>query len=71
MSDYDSVRKSIELKFEEVILEIMSTTNPDGFKLLIDEKPLIAEFNKLIESAERCFLGDETVCVWGDKQNED
>ena len=69
--DFHSIRASIQRKFENVLIEIMQTTNPDGFLLLVDDKPIIKEFNKLMDSAEGCYLGSELVCIKGEKGNED
>lgn len=71
MSDFSDIRAGLERRFEDIIVDIMGTTNADGFKLLVDETPIIAEFNKLLDSAEGCYLSDERVCIRGDSQNED
>jgi hypothetical protein len=62
-NDYSGIRAEIEGRFQDVIDRMMETTNQDGLKIILDDKPIIAEFNNMIALVERCYLGDETVAV--------
>lgn len=71
MNEFSEIRSELERKFEDLLIDITNLTTPKGFRLGTNEMPILEEFNKLIDSAERCYLNSETRLAPGDKNNED
>ena len=72
-NDFSEKRNQLERKFEELLIDIIQITTPKGLSILVDEIPVIKEFNVMIDSVQRSYLSDKVVMISspGAKDNED
>ncbi len=62
-NDFSVKRYELERTFEELLIEIIEVTTPKGLHILVDQLPLIKEFNAMIDSVERSYLSDKVMLI--------